>query len=774
MTFYTQLKEYEGITPSLDDTPPSLGEYVGAVAKDVWDSNPTTSAMRAYELSQSIVGAYDIDDSGGGLPTVTHTPPKTPEMSLDEQASKIKALGLEGMVKPTQGYTQEALDIVTSRKFEENAIKQTREAAPMSYAPLGLATGLGVALADPVNIASAFFPVVGEARALSLLRGTSNAWGRAGVRAGIGAVEGAMGAAVVEPTVYAAKTFEQADYDMADALLNIGFGAVFGAALQPAAGATGDYLRARRGQRNPWEVAPVTESSESMRSKLADDMHTALVQANPDMDRPVADAAAALFDARARTWSHDMGRSVDEYYSRYSPEFASGEAMSASELQQALYKSNAESISDFVHEASTVPTGSKDSVYVFGDVSREDAGIINARIELTSDRVRHVHKRHPEFSQWEELENIINTGSYVQIKPDSGTGMEGVAFFRAGDEKTHVVLGYKKETKRGNRLIIGSTFEDANARVEKWLENNKADVLSHRAGSSPAKPKPEKSGRLYGPEDNGPSKNTVEQAGQSVNEVESTPEEIMQFWGSDNPRASVTFEEEGRAVIRFFSSVDPTSAPHELYHIFRRELAETAADATAPARVREDWRAIEEFVESRPGEAWDVFQEERFAKAGEKFLLEGVAPTPALQRVFERLKQWFSEVYTQAEAAGIPLSDEMRKVFANMMSMDDADGAFRNALGDLLTRDVSRDFSSNEPVRAEIGAVDLNAVRSATDDSAVLLKENLNGVAASDPVLAEAIANEYATALREADAAIAKTATYRDTLREAALCETRR
>ena len=157
-------------------------------------------------------------------------------------------------------------------------------------------------------------------------------------------------------------------------------------------------------------------------------------------------------------------------------------------------------------------------------------------------------------------------------------------------------------------------------------------------------------------------------------------------------RARVTFDaaEGGRAIIEFFSAADASSAPHELYHIFRREMAESAARPDAPQRVREDWARIEEFVGAEPGQTWTRAMEEKFARAGERFLLEGKAPTPALQGVFERLRQWFLELYANADAAGLHISPAMREVFGNMLSVpaEQGDMAFRKALGELLSRPV--------------------------------------------------------------------------------------
>ena len=76
---------------------------------------------------------------------------------------------------------------------------------------------------------------------------TSSAIGRAGVRAGVGAAEGFVGAAVVEPIVLLAAEAEQADYGLYDSFMNLTFGTVLGGGLHSGLGAISDVI----GRANP-------------------------------------------------------------------------------------------------------------------------------------------------------------------------------------------------------------------------------------------------------------------------------------------------------------------------------------------------------------------------------------------------------------------------------------------------------------------------------------------------------------------------------------------
>ena len=109
-------------------------------------------------------------------------------------------------------------------------------------------------------------------------------------------------------------------------------------------------------------------------------------------------------------------------------------------------------------------------------------------------------------------------------------------------------------------------------------------------------------------------------------------------------RGAVTFQEDGRAIIDFFRSSDLTTAPHEIYHVFRRELERTAKDVRSSAEAKQRWKDICEFVGADENTPWTREQEEKFALAGERYLATGEAPKPELQGIFDRMKNWFLNV----------------------------------------------------------------------------------------------------------------------------------
>lgn len=673
---------------------PGLGDYLGAAAGDAWEGLPTVALGRLGEMAAMSAQATgtDVELDESGTPVISHERRPMAILPTEEQASIIDAHGLKGQIMPQPGYSRDMLDVVMERKKAELARQATREAAPGIYAPLGFATELGISLFDPINVASAFVPVVGEARVLSMLGRASGALGRAGVRAGVGTVEGAVGAAMIEPVMALAQTQQQADYDMSDALGNIAFGAAFGAALHPAAGAVGDWLRSRRGQRQPWQIMPDTDESLALMRQHRDAIRDARIFAGADETRAAEEsaAAAALFDARARRWAYDFNQPVAAFYDRYMPDYRAG--MVPFDRTVDNFLSTPESLDQTAYHGTP---------HRFDDFSLEHIG----------------------------------TGEGAQA--------HGWGLYFAQDRK--VSEDYRNRLRTGRSR--GQLFE---------VDIPENDVLLTDS-----------------------VENTPRVTGQSGMRQDAAGKISLAIGNREvngDARARVTFDaaEGGRAVIEFFSAADASSAPHELYHIFRREMAESAARPDAPQRVREDWARIEEFVGAEPGQTWTRAMEEKFARAGERFLLEGKAPTPALQGVFERLRQWFLELYANADAAGLHISPAIREVFGNMLSVpaEQGDMFFRKALGELLSRPVDPvEPAAVPPLPAD--APPLETMQAMTVEAEQDLGRALGELEQALPGGAANLRAVYDAEAALIDADIQKSMQVRAVLEEAARCEMR-
>ena len=233
-----------------------LSQVLTAEAQAAWLYSPTSSIDRMVELNEAEADTQEteygpqlVPDTGVGIP-----------LAQEAAQGRARAAGVKLDI-PARGITQGALDILVRRKQEENDRKEILQRADndLLTGALRLGTGLGVSLLDPINVASAFIPVVGITRYSNMLASQSSRLGRAGVRLKVGGVEGAFGAALVEPIILTAADAEQADYNLTDSMLNIAFGTIMGGGLHAGAGAFGDAIKARQNR-----VSPVGSSAEAL------------------------------------------------------------------------------------------------------------------------------------------------------------------------------------------------------------------------------------------------------------------------------------------------------------------------------------------------------------------------------------------------------------------------------------------------------------------------------------------------------------------------------
>jgi len=220
----------------LDAIPTTTGASVEATAGAALHDNLAGRLFRwadAYERTPS------PDGDGGTLPA---TEP-TPMLSADDANERY---GIKGHLE----FDNPVPEPVAEDRYQAARASLARQSvlmrAPDTLATgaAKVATGIGTGLLDPFQDAAMFIPFVGEARAANWLAaaGPSLA-GRAAVRAGIGAVDGAAGTAAVQPLQWGLSQSEGEDYGAVDALLNIAYGGAGGALLHAGGGLTRDLWK---------------------------------------------------------------------------------------------------------------------------------------------------------------------------------------------------------------------------------------------------------------------------------------------------------------------------------------------------------------------------------------------------------------------------------------------------------------------------------------------------------------------------------------------------
>ena len=194
----------------------------------------------------------------------------------------------EGVSVDDEGITEGLAKLLAERHDERESFKTTlsrsRGGFGLTAAQFGVA--LGGSILDPLNIASAFIPSVAFARTATLaskikspvkVAGQQLAGKTTGSRFATGTMDGAIGAAVVEPLVIGAAALEDDDdYTLMDSFLNIALGSALGGGLHAGFGKISDRINklpaSTRDTLQRASIAQVADNKEVNLSVLIDNV----------------------------------------------------------------------------------------------------------------------------------------------------------------------------------------------------------------------------------------------------------------------------------------------------------------------------------------------------------------------------------------------------------------------------------------------------------------------------------------------------------------------
>jgi hypothetical protein len=222
----------------------AVGEYVGS--ENIHQLSMDRQAMERLDFYAPV---GDVPVPEGGIPEPEYDPRlpryrqpnrfRAPTIGEQEVYGIAELAGVTdiGRINFQEGhsrqYWESLIGILRRRQDLERTI--ARADHDLAFGASAFGSGFVAMLEDPLNVVTAFIPIVGEARYARLIEGASRI-GRIGIRAGTGAVEGGVGAAIVEPGVNQMLSQIDADYGLEDSLLNIASGAAFGAGLRTLTG----------------------------------------------------------------------------------------------------------------------------------------------------------------------------------------------------------------------------------------------------------------------------------------------------------------------------------------------------------------------------------------------------------------------------------------------------------------------------------------------------------------------------------------------------------
>lgn len=220
------------------DFEPSFKNSVGAAVREAWMESYFPVARDNFEVM-----------TAGGV-----------KLPLPEAQAYADSIG--GFFKPDAEYSREQIDLLSERQRDIAKVQSIRERTPWDWgSPVRGLAMFGAGLADPLNLATAFVPwtrSVASLRALQATASKSASFGtRLGARVALGAADGGISTAVLEPLYFAGRQTLGDDYDAVDSLANIAFGTAFGGGVHAIGGIGSELYRRVRNRGAVERVADV-------------------------------------------------------------------------------------------------------------------------------------------------------------------------------------------------------------------------------------------------------------------------------------------------------------------------------------------------------------------------------------------------------------------------------------------------------------------------------------------------------------------------------------
>lgn len=424
-------------------------------------------------------------------------------------------------------------------------------------------------------------------------------------------------------------------------------------------------------------LAPIAESLGTLYGKQATAANVDLLKARAKIAAAWwTEAGEALTPAQIITDKWGLGVEV----------VGTDEVAANADLLQAMNKSTAVSIDDFMAEA-------REGGIVFRveeqepEAARKTLGIDDLVVNIPYDFVQHLDNKRPNAAS-ALVRGVGNVLASADDITETGKDRRGNPVYSAvkyhGDVAEVVVFSLKKSTKKGNRAVPITAFVDKASAVNYVLCQRNRAATSTGVGGASNLPKP-------------------------LNEDESRvlaalDENILYSAGTVNasPRGLIQFSDAGATIKLFRDSADLSTFSHEAAHLFINDMEQLVATGTAPPAVVHDLATLQsftaefsdphtlktfydkEFSPSRQSFAGREFSDlsveelttiqhvagqEKIANAFLTYLQEGKAPSVNLRNAFRRMRDWLKGIYQYA-MGNVQINPEIRGVFDRMLATD--------------------------------------------------------------------------------------------------------
>jgi hypothetical protein len=135
------------------------------------------------------------------------------------------------------------------------------------------------------------------------------------------------------------------------------------------------------------------------------------------------------------------------------------------------------------------------------------------------------------------------------------------------------------------------------------------------------------------------------------------------------PRGRLTFSEGQRPVIELSQTADASAFINLFGHQLLDELMRDAAHPQSPDSLRRDARTVLKWLGVVKPDAIETKHYVQFARAVERYVMEGHAPSGALAPSLAILSESLTRIYGTPQALNVALNDDIRGVFNRMFAM---------------------------------------------------------------------------------------------------------
>lgn len=147
----------------------------------------------------------------------------------------------------------------------------------------------------------------------------------------------------------------------------------------------------------------------------------------------------------------------------------------------------------------------------------------------------------------------------------------------------------------------------------------------------------------------------------------------------DGPRGRIQFPSTGfntgPTIIELFQGRNLSTLLHESGHQWLEELRWDASLPEAPDSLKTDWQTVQDWFSANgnpiTGGVIPVEAHEMWARGIERYVMEGKAPSSALNRLFETFRGWLISIYKTVDRLRAPITPEVREVMDRLIATDD-------------------------------------------------------------------------------------------------------